>query len=255
MKIILENMSDDKSKSLKESILDLIKSGEISMRPRWHFVLKAILTVLGMAILFLAILYLLSFIFFILRASGVWFAPEFGFRGIGIFLLSLPWLLIALSIAFVVLLEVLVRQYSFAYRKPLMYSLAGIIVFVMVASFAIARIGFHERISRFIEEEGVLALRPFYRDYFSPRENVHLGTISTTTESGFIIIGRDTELLEIVLTPETRFPGGIGFDQGDIIVVLGEKIGTSTIEAFGVRKMDGFGEHRKMRQHMPRFMK
>src|SRR3989344_3614541 len=115
-------------RSIKEEVIARIKRGETIMRPRWHFVLRAMLYALGVLIAALALVYLASFIMFVLRETGLLFVPSFGFRGVGVFLFSLPWFLILLSLVFVFVLEVLVRRYAFAYRKPLLYSVFGIVI-------------------------------------------------------------------------------------------------------------------------------
>ena len=112
-------INGNQEKSIKNKVLEAIKSGQVKMRPRWYFILKTILVALGIVMIFLTLLYLISFIIFILRITGIWFAPAFGFEGYGIFLFSLPWLLVIISVLFAIILEVLVKRYSFAYRHRL----------------------------------------------------------------------------------------------------------------------------------------
>src|SRR3990167_8644737 len=128
---------------IKAKILAAIESGKVTMRPRWHFVLQATLVICGLVIVLLALLFLTSFIIFSLRNTGVWFAPSFGYRGIGVFLTSLPWLLIGLTVIFVVLLEILVKKYSFAYRQPLLYSALALVLIVTIGGVAIAQTPFN----------------------------------------------------------------------------------------------------------------
>src|SRR5262245_42216017 len=116
------HMHNNTDKTVKHTVLDAIKAGQVHMKPRWHFVLRGILLVLESILLALSLRYLASFIMFIVYRSGVWFTPGFGFRGLRVFLLSIPWLLILVSVAFLVLLELLVKRYAFAYKKPLAYS-------------------------------------------------------------------------------------------------------------------------------------
>ena len=67
-----------------QHILETIKARHIAMRPKWHFVLKSSLKVLGIIMLFLTIIFMASFILFVLRATGVLFVPLFGFRAISL---------------------------------------------------------------------------------------------------------------------------------------------------------------------------
>ncbi|MEA3344458.1 MAG: hypothetical protein U9Q16_02140, partial [Patescibacteria group bacterium] len=126
-----------KKSSMSKEITDKIKVNEIKMRPKIYFILKSILIVL--IILFFAFfaLYLISFIVFSLKATGVWFLPKFGFGGIFIFFKSLPWLLILIAAILIIILELFVKRFSFAYRKPLIYSISGIIILNLLGSFVI----------------------------------------------------------------------------------------------------------------------
>ena len=107
----------------KLDILKKIKSGEVEMKPHWHFVLKSLLLLLGVIVISLLVVYILSFILFFLRQSGIGFVPLYGFRGVIIFVMNSPWLLIASVGALVVVLQLLVKKYSFSFRQPLLYSL------------------------------------------------------------------------------------------------------------------------------------
>ena len=127
-------MEHNHNNTLQETLLAKIKEGQMVMRPRWHFVLKAVLGILGMIILAMAALYLISFILFALREAGLLFIPGFGFHGVGVFLFSLPWILILVSLIFIFLLELLVKRYAFGYRKPLLYSLFGVLGLVVLGS-------------------------------------------------------------------------------------------------------------------------
>ncbi len=236
-----------KEKSIKDIVLSKIESGKAKMKPRWHFILKASLMVLGAIILALALLYLSSFIVFVLRQTGVLFAPAFGLRGIGAFLFSIPWLLVITTLVFLVLLAVLVRQYSFTYRKPLVYSLLGLVILVIIGTFIIPRFGVHQFIYRQAREANLPFAGPFYRDY-GMREfaDIHAGVVKELTDDGFILIGRDDNELKIIVSEETRFPRGIDFAEGNEVVVLGEEE-NGVIEAFGIRGIDE-GPHRPPRR-------
>lgn len=208
------------------------------MRPRWHFVLKAVLGILGIIIMAMAALYLISFILFALREAGLLFIPGFGFHGVGVFLFSLPWILILVSLVFIVCLELLVKRYAFSYRKPLLYSVFGGLGLVVFGSALLFHFGFHEQVFKFVERQGMPVMDPFYRGYALPRgEGVHRGSISGFTEKGLTITTRRGDVLEVQIASETAFPYGLDLQIGDEIVVLGERA-SSTIEAVGIRRID-----------------
>lgn len=229
---------NDKKTTLRDKVLDAIHSGRVKMRPRWHFVLKTILAISGTAIVLLALLYLASFILFILRQTGVWFVPAFGFRGVVTFLFSLPWLLILISVIFVVILEILVRRYAFAFRRPLLYSVLGIVLFVILGSFVVARTSFHRGVFRYAQSHQLPVAGPLYREFGMHRmRQVHPGTIRELTDQGFILENPSGETLVIVISPQTRLPFGFDFGEGDAVVVFGER-DNDTVRAAGIRKID-----------------
>lgn len=238
-------MSKEKNeRSIKNAVLRQIKSGKAAMRPKWHFVLKTILVSTGILIASFALLYLVSFIYFYLRQSGILFVPSFGPHGFGVFLLSLPWLLILVSIVFFITLEVLVKRYAFTYRKPLLYSLVGIIVFVAIGSFVLAHTHLHQGLFRHAEEGRLPIVGGLYRGYgMQKMEGVHAGMVSKITTDGFIMTNRRGDELKVVITAETKFPQNMDLQEEDKVVVLGERDG-DTIVAVGVRtiadEMHGF---------------
>ncbi len=208
------------------------------MRPRWYFVLHGLFLLLGLIIIAGVLMYMVSFVVFMLHKSGVWFLPSFGFQGVQILFISLPWLLISATFLFLLLLEILVRHYSFGYRKPLLYSLCGVIVVVTMGSIVIAYTPLHEHF--FIRaREGTLPFAGrFYRgDGFSTNEHFHFGEVTEINDDGFQIKNRRGELVNIVILPETRFPEGVGFQIGDHLVILGDR-SSSTVTAFGVRRIE-----------------
>lgn len=231
-------MEHNHNNTLQETLLAKIKEGQVVMRPRWHFVLKAVLGILGIIILGMAALYLISFILFALREAGLLFIPGFGFHGMGVFLFSLPWVLILMSAAFIFFLELLVKRYAFGYRKPLLYSVFGVLGLVVLGSALLFRLGFHEQVFKFVERQGMPVMDPFYRGYALPRgDGVHRGSISAFTEKGLMLTTRRGDVFEVNIASETEFPYGLDLQLDDEIVVLGERA-SSTIEAVGIRRID-----------------
>jgi len=96
---------------MTENVLGAIKSGEAKMRPRWHFVMRAALIMIGGIIVFLFTVYLVSFlcISFGKRAFGL---RRRWFRGWRSFFISFPWILFIFSVIFAVILGILVKRYA-----------------------------------------------------------------------------------------------------------------------------------------------
>ena len=225
--------------NLKNNILNKIKAGEIDMKPKWHFVLQAGLLLSGVVIVALLAVYLMSFVIFFLRQSGIGFAPRFGFRGISFFVMSSPWLLIGISTAFLALLHFLVKRYSFSYQRPLLYSMIGVVVFVLLGSWFIQQTPMHQRISSFMERNEVPVFAPLYRGakYERP-EGLVVGVITEVTDTGFSLESdRDGEV-SVIITDDTRMKPGTVPMRGEVVMVFGDR-GGNTITAFGVRPQGG----------------
>ena len=237
------DMHDTKeTPSIRQGVLDAIKKGKIEMRPRWHFVLLSTLAALGMFIVLLTLLYIVSLSVFLLRDSGAWFAPSFGGRGWFSFLHSVPWLLILFIIVFVGILEILARRYRFVYRKPLLLSVAGILVLILAGGFAIAQTPFHRQMEFYAEHHMLPPpLSMIYGAPFRmpPPPDVYHGTILTVTLDGFVIDDLNgAGTTTVIITGKTRLPDGEDFSVGSEVVVVGDTVATGTIQAFGVREVD-----------------
>lgn len=242
--------SDSQKSSISDKVLDQIKGDQVKMKPRIYFVLKTLLIVLGIFIVTLFALYLVSFIVFALRASGAWYLSGFGFRGIKASIVLIPWLLILMFLALIIILEVLVKRFSFSYRQPILYSVLGIIIFVFLGSFAIGKTGLHPNLFQKAREGRLPVAEKFYRGFGMAKfHNVHRGIVSELIDNGFSIKTRNDEILTVVVSPETRFLFKGNIKAGDIVIILGKR-DDHTITALGVRKInDKIGLLPK--RHMP----
>lgn len=238
-------MSEEiKKKTVQELILEEIKSGKTRMRPRWYFILQATLVSVGLIIVALILLYIGSFIFFILGEDGVWYLPGFGLMGIEMFLSSLPWILIITGVIFLILLEVLVRHYSFGYRKPLLYSLVIIVIFAGIASLIVSATSFHNSYRSRDTIKSLPIIGQLYLEYEERKyKDARIGVIIEITGEGFIMEDYRNDRLSIVVNSETSFPLGVDFHNGDRVIVLGdESDNDGIITALGVRKVSGSGQ-------------
>lgn len=234
--------NNEKQKTIEKSILATIKSGQLKMRPKWHFAMKAFFAALGGIILALTVLYLASFIIFALRQTGVLFVPAFGWEGWFVFFTHLPVFLIGLLAIFIIILELLVRHYAFAYRRPLLYSAAGIFVLVIVGALAVANSSFHGSVSKYAEENEKTFVGKFYVDYGRQRfSNIHRGMIIEMINNGFTMKDKREEILIVAINRRTWLPFGADFANGDIVVVFGPRDG-GLVQAFGIQKICGIQE-------------
>ena len=222
---------------VKHKVLTKIKCGEVTMRPRWHFVLKSTLAILGLLIVALWLVYLESFILFLLIGTGVVFVPAFGVHGLVTFLLSAPWLLIVVAVLFVLVLEYLVCCHSFGYRRPLLYSVFGIVGVTVVGAVLVAQTDIHYLAMEKAKDSKLPFMGMMYREYgLRPHKDVHVGVVSSTTPTGFILRSRMGSEYRVVVGTTTSHKS-ITPKHGQRILILGTDKG-GTIEAVGIRSYD-----------------
>lgn len=205
------------------------------MKPHWHFVLKSLLLILGIIVAVLLVAYILSFVHFFLRQSGVGFVPFYGFRGLRMFVMNSPWHLIASAGALIVVIQVLFRKYSFNFRQPLLYSLIGIVILVLLGAFVIRLTQIHPRLQGFAEYHDVPVFGPLYRSIYERRlESITFGTITEVADNSFVLESDTGEILTVVLTPRTKRPPNKMFAVGETVLIFGNRE-ENTITAIGIR--------------------
>jgi len=226
--------------NLANKVLDKIKSGQVKMRPEIYFILKTILLITGIIVVALFALYLTSFIIFALRASGVWYLPGFGFSGLRASFALLPWLLILASIFLIIVLEILVKHFSFTYRLPLIYLILCLIIFALLGSLLIDKTSLHPSFFNRAKERRLPVAGNLYRGFGMAKfNNAHRGIILEITANGFLMQTRSDERLTIVISADTRLLSKINFNKNDMVIVLGER-NNNTVHALGIRLINDY---------------
>lgn len=108
------------------------------MRPRAYFVLRAAAALVVALVVLVISIFICNFIFFTIRLNGhesLLARPG----GILLFLQFFPWTLLALDALMVLVLEQMLRYFKFAYRRPVLYLVLGLIAAVAAAGFALDR--------------------------------------------------------------------------------------------------------------------
>jgi hypothetical protein len=230
----MTSMDHKNDNPLKAKVLAAIESGKVTMRPKWHFVLKAALMVAGTVFLTLALVYLVSFIIFAMRESGAWYVTPFGLHGLRAFLTAAPWVLIVVAAAIFVILETLVRRHAFAYRRPLLYSVIAVMALVTLSSFAVARTPLHSGLHRRAEERRLPVGGGFYRGYGAKEaRDVHPGVVVKFIDSGFELDAPRMGVVPVLVSPATRYIPDGRISIGEYVVVFGP-MADGQIRAFGV---------------------
>lgn len=229
-------MNEQDIKTTKESVLEAIDSGKVSMKPKWHFVIHTILLAVGIVFAVLTLLYITSFIIFALHQNGLWFAPGFGGRGIRELLFDFPWLLVFVAIIFIAILQFLVKKYAFSYGKPLIYSAITIVLLVILGGLIISQTPIHKSLFMQARNSKLPFAGKMYLQYGLPPEqsNVTVGEIIEALKNGFNINTPKDETITVIITPDTKFPIGSSFVVGNKVMVIGDR-DDLIIHAFGIR--------------------
>jgi hypothetical protein len=226
---------DPEEKAIQQNVFDAIASGRVKMRSRWYFGLQTALAVIGGVILGLFLIYIVGFIIFLLRQSGALFAPEIGVSGWYIFLSSLPWLLIVLSLIFLLVLIILINHYSFAYQRPLLYSLLGILIIVSAASLFIAATPFNTGLLNYANTP---ILGNYYSSYGSGDiAGVHRGEIVALAAHGFILENLSGQTSTVLFGTNFTTSTLAAFRPGDLVVVFGDRNVNGVIDASAIEKI------------------
>ncbi len=230
----------------KNKILEKIKNKEVKMRPKFYFVLRTTLYILGIILTFLFAIFLASFIVFSLQISGASQFPALGLRGLIPFLVAFPWVLVIFALIFIIILQIFAKKFpvvykkpkfSVVYKKPLLYSILGIIVFVLLVSFAIANTPFHRTLFRSAQEGKLPIMGPMYKGRFvDPSHNMCIGEVVEVADDGFQVETVKGESVGIIISSETYLPSDGKIEKGELIMIMGERK-DSIINAFKVIKI------------------
>jgi hypothetical protein len=214
-------------KNDSDEIINTIKSGETKMHSRAYFMARATLVLLAAVLLFLLILFVATFIVFALQENGGFFATNFGPVGWGAFLASLPWTLLLLSLALVLILWILLRRYSVVYHQPFLYILLLLIVVVSLLCLFISAGSIHGGIYRYVSRNPIPVVSGVYEFETAPAGGVYRGQVVTLSTSSFVLENILGQTSTVLITP-------VGIDPGDYVIVFGHGVATATIQASGV---------------------
>lgn len=231
--------NEQNKECMEEKVLCVIRDGKICMRPRWRFICEAVCASIGLFALIFAGVYLVSFIAFNIRSTGMHYAADMGMKGWGTLFTALPWFLILVAILFVICLELLIRRYEFAYRRPVIYSLFGLLIIVSAGSWVITSSSFHSRMAQSVRVEKMAPfVHGFYKTYAEYQPNgVFRGLVRSVATNTIFFVTRAGDEQQVYITPQTIFFSELRPQVNTRIVVFGAPSGTA-IEATGVGSLE-----------------
>lgn len=227
-----ENNSEN---TIEKKVLNAIEKNQIKPHSKWYFVAQSSFFGIGLVVLALLVLFFSSLVIFNIRQSGSYMAPGFGFYGVGLFLLSLPWLLIGLVVILVLVLEYILKRYKFAYQRPILYSFVALALLVSVGSIFISQSKMHEALWAKSRREPGFFGGPMYKHFGKSKNGpVTIGKVFETNENGCKLNTEEGENWQVLINDDTHLPYNYTVSNGDVIIVLGPKE-ERTIKAVGIK--------------------
>lgn len=120
-----------------------VKSNEISMKPRWYFVVGSLLTIAGLVGFSVGAVFLTNLTLFLLRRHG-----PMGQWRLQQLLTSFPLWIPVFAVIGIVLGIWMLRKYDFSYKKNFWLIILGFILSVILAAFVINQLGLNDVWSR-----------------------------------------------------------------------------------------------------------
>jgi len=182
------------------------KAKDLKMKTKAHFLLRSILSIISIVVFLILALFVISYIGFVLRINAFAYLFKLGWLGIGSFFLGFPWLLILLSLGFVILLYYSSKRFSLVYKKPVIYSFVVIMILVMVSGFVISKTGFHSKVP---------VMGSLYQS-----KRVNKGVVLDVRGREVILKDFRGKQHKAIIASSTK---RAKFDKGDMIMIVGRK--------------------------------
>lgn len=133
------NNNNEQHHTIHDNVLEKIRQNEVKMRPRLYFTLKFIALIVVALLISIVSVFIFSFMLFSIRATSEAMLLGFGSRGWYLFFLMFPWPLLFIDVVLIAVLEWLLRQFRFGYKKSVVYLLLGLIVAIVSLGYLLDR--------------------------------------------------------------------------------------------------------------------
>lgn len=228
--------------NIKEKVLERISTEQLSMRPKYFFILKAAaLITIGILVLIISII-ICDLILFSLRINGHLPLLGFGSRGLWMFFQFFPWGLLMFDAVLVFLLERLLRQFRYGYQTPVLLLLFALAIVTLSSGIFIDRAtDLNEQLLDRAHEHRLFApLNEYYDQAGQTRNEEGICRCVIMAVGGDSLTAYDESLgtttVFTVFTPPSQNATAT-LKVGDVVYIAGDKQEHS-IRAFGVQKID-----------------
>lgn len=130
-------MQNDSKVDILDSVISLIKKGQVKMRPKWYFVAGSFAMVGGLTGLTILSVFLVSLISFSIRTHGPMGAIRYEQL-----LTTFPWGAVIVAIIGIGLGIWLLKKYDFSYKKNFLLIVVGFVLAILFAGWLINYAGF-----------------------------------------------------------------------------------------------------------------
>ena len=182
-------------KNLRKNILNKINKGDLKMKPKIYFTARTLIiwTIISVTVVTMA--FFVSFSIFSIRESSRLFLLGFGSMGVWTFFVTFPWFLLVLEIILLIVVDILLKHFKFAYKTPFIYLILSTAIFVMFISIFISSTPIHETLYQEVIEQRLPALDIIYKDAKQPpiKEGVLRGIITRVDDDMFTIYSDDKD--------------------------------------------------------------
>lgn len=221
--------------NLQNNILNKIKSGEVQMTSRRHFVMKW-LTLAITSIFFLILsFYIFAYVIFLFVDNGLMVIPFDAEGGMLKFIIEIPWTLVFLGLISLFLFSITSKTFYKIYKKPLITFYFSVLMCVVLSHIIFLETGTMKYLKEEAFKAGIkLAPEKLLQFRSSQTQNLFIGTVVGTTSNSIIILNRQNVSQELFVIPE------IGNKIQDILIgkrvnAYGEKVsGQILIKSFEI---------------------
>lgn len=125
--------------TVEDVVMEKIRSGKVSMKPRWYFVMGSLLMSIGIIGISIGAIFLTNISLFLLRQHG-----PMGEWKLQLMLQSFPWWIPILAGIGVVIGILLLKRYDFSYKKNFRVTILSFITLVILAAILIDILGLND---------------------------------------------------------------------------------------------------------------
>lgn len=136
---IAHHTKESQQLNLEETVMGKIMNGEVSMKPRWYFILGSSLTGIGLVGLSIGAIFLTNLTFFLLRQHG-----RMGSLRLQIMIETFPWWIPALAVLSAGTGIFFLKKFDFSYKKNFSVIVTAFIAAIVLAAGIIAFTGIND---------------------------------------------------------------------------------------------------------------